>query len=219
MPKNITIYKKQTAFTLAEVLITLLIIGVVASLVIPGIINDAQDAEFKTAWKKAYSSINQAYGQILMDNGGTLVGAAANGTELRGLFQNKMNSLSTCDNSTSCNTYSLKKLNSTSSPYVLDYNLILNDGTVMYIILDSSTCEAPFNYVYGAGECGWMMVDVNGSKKPNQWGKDVYGIWIIKNQLLPWGADPVNKAGGGYIESTCDPSDSGYGCGAKYLHE
>ena len=41
-------------FTLAEVLITLLIIGVVASLTIPAIINNTQEAENKTVWKIVY---------------------------------------------------------------------------------------------------------------------------------------------------------------------
>jgi prepilin-type N-terminal cleavage/methylation domain-containing protein len=50
----------KSGFTLAEVLLTLLIIGVVASLVIPGIIADTQEQELKTAWKKAYATISNA---------------------------------------------------------------------------------------------------------------------------------------------------------------
>jgi prepilin-type N-terminal cleavage/methylation domain-containing protein len=216
---NLRNKNKTNAFTLAEVLITLLIIGVVASLVIPGIINDAQDAELKTAWKKAYSSINQAFGKILIDNGGTLVGAATGSYQFRGLFKNEMNSLYICDTTTSCKTYPVKRLNDTASPYELDYNLVLNDGTIIKFILDSPSCNAPYNYVYTTGgECGWMIVDVNGSKGPNQHGKDIYGIWVMKNQILPWGANPIGTANSGYVESTCTPSGSGYGCGAKYLY-
>ena len=48
------------AFTLAEVLITLLIIGIVAALTIPSVISNAQQQEFKTGLKKAVSVLNEA---------------------------------------------------------------------------------------------------------------------------------------------------------------
>ena len=40
---------KKNAFTLAEVLITLGIIGIVAAITIPTLINNVQDAQYKTA--------------------------------------------------------------------------------------------------------------------------------------------------------------------------
>ena len=51
---------KHAAFTLAEVLITLGIIGVVAAITIPALISNYQDKLFKTAYKKAYSDMSQA---------------------------------------------------------------------------------------------------------------------------------------------------------------
>ena len=50
----------SAAFTLAEVLITLGIIGVVAAMTIPTLISNTKGAEFKTAYKKALSVLNQA---------------------------------------------------------------------------------------------------------------------------------------------------------------
>ena len=48
------------AFTLAEVLITLAIIGVVAALSIPAVISNSQQQEFKTGLRKAVSVLNSA---------------------------------------------------------------------------------------------------------------------------------------------------------------
>lgn len=48
------------AFTLAEVLITLTIIGIVAAMTMPTLINNTNGAQFKTAYKKALSVLNQA---------------------------------------------------------------------------------------------------------------------------------------------------------------
>ncbi len=51
---------KKTGFTLAEVLITLGIIGVVAGMTIPTLISNTNGAQFKSAYKKALSTLNQA---------------------------------------------------------------------------------------------------------------------------------------------------------------
>jgi len=50
----------KRAFTLAEVLITLTIIGVVAAITIPSVIANAHQQEFKTGLKKAVAALDQA---------------------------------------------------------------------------------------------------------------------------------------------------------------
>ena len=47
------------AFTLAEVLITLGIIGVVAAMTLPSVINRTQSRELETQFKKVYTELNQ----------------------------------------------------------------------------------------------------------------------------------------------------------------
>ena len=51
---------KRFGFTLAEVLITLGIIGVVAAMTMPTLINSTQGAQYKAAFKKALSALSQA---------------------------------------------------------------------------------------------------------------------------------------------------------------
>lgn len=50
-------------FTLAEVLITLGIIGVVAAMTMPALINATKNAELKTASKKGYSVVAPSYSE------------------------------------------------------------------------------------------------------------------------------------------------------------
>ena len=52
--------KKSLGFTLAEVLITLGIIGVVAAMTMPTLMNSTQGAQYKAAYKKALSALSQA---------------------------------------------------------------------------------------------------------------------------------------------------------------
>ena len=51
--------KRMNGFTLAEVLITLGIIGVVAAMTMPTLMNSTQGAQYKAAYKKALSAIAQ----------------------------------------------------------------------------------------------------------------------------------------------------------------
>jgi prepilin-type N-terminal cleavage/methylation domain-containing protein len=63
-PRN----EKTFAFTLAEVLITLAIIGVVAALSIPSVVKNYQETQFKTAYKKAFSDLNRVFAQPIAFN-------------------------------------------------------------------------------------------------------------------------------------------------------
>ena len=53
-------YKNKKGFTLAEVLITLGIIGVVAALTIPTLIQNYKKREVETSLEKIYTTVNQA---------------------------------------------------------------------------------------------------------------------------------------------------------------
>ncbi len=59
MKYNLKINLKK-GFTLAKVLITLAIIGVVAAISIPSVISNSQQQEFKTGLRKAVSVLNSA---------------------------------------------------------------------------------------------------------------------------------------------------------------
>ena len=62
---------KKYGFTLAEVLITLAIIGIVAALTIPSVISNYQQQEFKTGLKKAVSVLNEAIQTNIAQEGET----------------------------------------------------------------------------------------------------------------------------------------------------
>lgn len=62
---------RKIAFTLAEVLITLGIIGAVAALTMPALIQNYRNSVAETRLKKFYSIMNQAILQSINDNGDT----------------------------------------------------------------------------------------------------------------------------------------------------
>ena len=58
--KEEDLMNKKSGFTLAEVLVTLMIIGVIAAMTIPSLMQSTAQQEYKAAFKKAVSMINQA---------------------------------------------------------------------------------------------------------------------------------------------------------------
>ena len=85
--------KNKRGFTLAEVLITLGIIGVVAAMTIPTLMSNTGKAEFKTAFKKVISTVNQAVTMSVaidyLDFGDAYAGTA-NTESIYRIIENKM---------------------------------------------------------------------------------------------------------------------------------
>ena len=121
----------KKAFTLAEVLITLMIIGIVAALTIPSVISNYQQQEFKTGLKKAVSVLNEAIQTNIAQEGET---PYENG-DLAGYLQRHMSILKTgtfsrCFNKNSRETYELDKNESTNC-YAIP-NMAAQQNTVFY---------------------------------------------------------------------------------------
>lgn len=64
----------KKGFTLAEVLITLSVIGVVAALTIPGLVRNYQETQWKATVKKTYSELVQATQMLLVEHNGDFTG-------------------------------------------------------------------------------------------------------------------------------------------------
>jgi prepilin-type N-terminal cleavage/methylation domain-containing protein len=217
----------KVGFTLAEVLITLLIIGVISSIVIPGLIQDSQQAELRTAWKKTYFGLDQATKRIMMDNGGTLKGLCT--SDFNRCYRDKylpyFNYVKTCDDSNTqgnCWVYhdDMKQLNGNSIPsyWGIDSpSVILNNGSsILFFGFEVPDCSMDnWGKPQGKTVCGYLFVDVNGLKNPNTIGKDIYGAFVLENTILPVGTQGDNYS----PSSNCTSSATGEGCSAKYLYQ
>ncbi len=68
-PANKLLKRKLYGFTLAEVLITLGVIGIVAAMTLPALINKAQKMILKNQFKKTYSTLTQVINKSVADLG------------------------------------------------------------------------------------------------------------------------------------------------------
>lgn len=220
------------AFTLAEVLITLGIIGIVAAITIPILMQNIQDQQLKTAWKKEYSVISQAVQSVVSDNGGSLKGVCTEPTGycILSFLSEKLKLLKLCQNGQtkgSCwHEDNIAKNYGGGTDWVTKYSIahtgmVLQDGTMMTIWWPDGSCSSS-GMAPEKQSCGWMVVDVNGFKPPNIQGKDIFILAIHENWVTPEGTqgDWVSTNISTHIcDSALDEYHSGLGCSAQYLYK
>lgn len=195
--KNLGSPQRYKAFTLAEVLITLGIIGVVAAMTIPSLLNKTNDSESKTAVKKTYSVLYQAYNLIKNDNGGTVKGICTDGDLncIRDLFAAKMQVIKKCDvgNNENGGCWPYHHYLGTGAVDV-DYNdragMVLNDGVSITFFSYHAACAETQEMISDTGKyCSQIVININGLKKPNMVGKDIFAFRMADTTLAPYGAE------------------------------
>lgn len=213
----------KQGFTISEVLITITIIGIVASISIPALMNYTQDLEFKLAWKKTFSAFANATEKIMNDNGGDITGITTSASDdtMRILYEPYLKILKQCpepnvegicwhqDNNwfflsggavTSTVSGLYDPLNNGSAGNILNDGVLVKYTTV-------ANCSSSVTY------CGYILVDINGFKKPNIVGRDIFAIYLLYNKIVPLGK-PTNGEG-----TTCTSSDNGFACSAIALYK
>ena len=228
---------KKAAFTLAEVLITLGIIGVVAALTLPSLINNYQKSKVESQLKKSYSVLEQTikmaendYGPINdwaeWDNSEQILNKYflpyLKGAKVYGKAENwekamcyEPNSIIHSNSSQSDYLYNwLDGATHISTPFVAGCtsSIRLIDGTCIGINHDC---------VYNAKK---IMIDVNGSNRlPNVAGKDLFMFYInsdgvLKPQGYDWSLEEMSSA---TKYNACNPKATCGGdvCAARIMAE
>lgn len=217
--------KKKEAFTLAEVLITLAIIGVVAALTIPSVIRNYKIRQTVTAVKKAYSQLESAFKMGIVENGPIESANLDTNTKFTDTyFKPYLKVLKDCGAGVLVNCYNVtikntaNNANFTISGSNTLYNMILADGMVM-----------SFNSVNGCTRnesrpgvadkmlsaiCGYVYVDINGATKPNRAGVDVFAFWVTKYGVVPFGGPNDKWSSSNYCDRTTASPGNGEGCTA-----
>jgi len=168
--RNLVSSQLFLAFTLAEVLITLGIIGIVAEMTIPDLVSQFQDNVNKTAYKKAFSTGSQAWMTAVNNNEVQNMSSwldATNRVTNFFAFKKYFKVVVECNNTDTSNDISAcwdrsGELYFLASPNTAAPAFIDSSGVAW------SLCNNDLDNSVGSN----FLVDTNGLKGPNKYGQD-----------------------------------------------
>jgi len=175
---------KKLGFTLAEVLITLVIIGVIAAMTVPTLMNNTNQQEFRSALKKAISGVNQALTLHYALTSNTAADYTSADDVVNNLFKKRMSILDTNGTISFTNGSCSGTVFATADGVMFCINSWAHDGT--------SACDAYNQHACTSNEPN-LYIDVNGRKNPNtlttdgKKPKDIYQASIYAQRVVPYG--------------------------------
>ncbi len=206
---------RSKGFTLAEVLITLGIIGVVAALTLPTLISNYKKQTYVTGLQKAYSVLNNMTKNAMSSDDVTnfsdtqlLKTWTGNSYEFAEILKNfypsskgffVWESLS--------KTYSREEQGKVNSNYHLAglpinanyWYCVINQDSIMYcfaiqVNYPYSSGDYDFGTPLGSWQHNNILVDINGFKKPNQLGRDIFLLAVggYSGRVVPAGSKVIN---------------------------
>lgn len=174
--------QKFMGFTLSEVLITLGIIGVVAAITLPVVINKIDNLKYKSAYKKAYSDLSQILQKALVEEEWpyreSVYDQQATKNEYE-IMKKGFKIIKECDNT------NFNECWADGDKTVNGYPKI---GMSLFPFIDSAG-RSWVNYYYSENI---YFVDLNGLKGPNKWNKDRWCFTFVdKNGRRAYTGYPI----------------------------
>ena len=203
--------KLKKGFTLAEVLITLGIIGVVAAMTMPALIGSYKRMVLKNQYKKLYSTLSQAYNKSIFDIGGVsdcyhydinngVQGSLYNKNlchDFREALEKNLKIAKICTTKAADNGCLLKDQYKGLDTLITDKpdydeDELNNVNRDCYGFTKNNIHNNNLVYLLADGSIVIsfsadsvpisMLIDVNGQKGPNKWGHDLFKLSFVKDR-------------------------------------
>ena len=168
----------KKAFTFAEILVVLAIVGFISAVTIPGLNNYVKNKQYRTKTLKTYAAIGQATDRLMFDYRSTKYWPS----DLYTAYGKYLNVAKKCPPSTGCNTKDkIKMANGTGFDTSYgDNGILLADGSSLIMSCGVGSVEhyglttADRNNAFAT-----IQIDANGAQPPNKWGTDRWLVIIV----------------------------------------
>ena len=201
---------KAIAFTLAETLVVMGIIGVVAALTIPNLNQSTGDREKVAKLKKVYSNLEDAFGRATAVYGPIdewFINDNNNNVTMSERFANRVTEFmkisKNCpsDENGCMATVPYKDLDGNATGlnfvegalYKSHPKYLFADGTAIAFDIINGSCNEDYSSSDTTNNplregCGGFYVDIDGAKGANTIGKDLFLFYITKTGVYPMGS-------------------------------
>lgn len=194
-------------FTLAEVLITLGIIGIVAALTLPSLIIKKTEKERTSQLKKVYSTLSQAFLQTVSVNGTPdewgMTGMYDESSHyiFATKFRPYLKLAHDCIDLSEADVGKVCKVPLTAR--IFARSVVLFDGTTIMFRVWNGACTSNYgNNKILQSTCGQITVDLNGQRLPNKSGEDIFNFFFTKDGIVPYGIQEASMT----FERGCNKS-------------
>lgn len=204
-------------FTLAEVLVTLGIIGVVSALTIPTLVKNHQRQVYVTQLQKVVNELSQAADKAITDSNAVSLDETRYGTNKANGARNFLNDyfkiVKDCgETATPCFADSYKNLSGNNVELTTPIVAVsLASGASIYIW--SAYYYSPYqDNIYQYHSYYSLQIDVNGAQGPNIAGRDLFAFDLYSDGKV---ADSYNNSNRDfdYERQKCAEEEWSYGAG------
>ena len=213
-----SILKRRSGLTVTEVLFTLMIIGIIATLSLFGLSAKIDDTKNITALKKFYTSISQVTMYVLLDRSNPSNWylkdySQSSSAQAFSYYKPYFKVVRECSNKRGCWQYPTRFLSGKvylRNNLMYQYMFTLVDGAnVILNVYPAEIVSSEFG-VNVDKDSVVFTVDVNGNKGPNQMGKDTFSFVLRGEEVVPSGMDNTYN---------CNKAASGLTCAARVLND
>ena len=214
--------KPKKGFTLAEVLITLGIIGVISAMVIPQLQASVRKQQLRTKFLKIYSMLQQTF--KTMEANDVSLDSESYRLEQNGFFYQTFakyikhtqtcygNYKFPCYNPSTNKYKSIDGKSTISGDFFDDGQIVLLDGTLLLIenAANSQSSTVPIIIFADLNSCNNL---------PNRLGYDLFAFQFVNNQLLPMGAEGTKYTGDDLCKKSGSGPYNGMSCSYKAMND
>ena len=203
-------FKKTLAFTLAETLIVMGVIGIVATLTIPSLTNSTNNKDVVAKVRKAHSNLEDAFGRMIAEYGETNEWSSFDTNTVGDRLITSMKLTKNCKATASGNCFSGSTKIFNSSGTGVDnvhsntsvYKFLMASGFSVGLYVDNTSCtqnvasnDKKDQVPQALKEvCGVALVDIDGpGKGKHKHGTDLFEFYLTRQGFYPVGFEGDDK--------------------------
>ena len=205
---------KKIPFNVYGIIATMIIITLILLVVQPFSLVDFEQVQRIAKWKNYYEKLTYLFDLVKLHEGTIVPDSKTAGVIVSEEFM--MSYLKPYFNyeyalPTKTLKYSYRKLNNSGikrqNQFYFNKFVRMKTGELISIKRNNSEIKFEDSPEY------YMFIDINGEKRPNRIGKDIFMINIYKDRISPLGEGKINSK----IKISCSPIGNGLYCADSYL--